>query len=102
MAPPAKFYAFHQKMFSSRGVVDGERALAGAKELGFEREKILAIANSDETTEAMKAHVRLGDSLQMQATPSFVIQDVAIIGYPGRPGMEKIVQAVRKCGKAAC
>ena len=102
LATPAKFYQFHQKMFSGRGVVDGERALAGAKELGFEREKILAIANSEETTEAMKAHVRLGDTLQMQATPSFVIQDVAIIGYPGRPGMEKIVQAVRKCGKAAC
>jgi hypothetical protein len=30
------------------------------------------------------------------------VQDVAIIGYPGRPGLEKIVRAVRQCGKAAC
>jgi protein-disulfide isomerase len=102
MASPLKFYLFHQKMFSGRGVVDGERALAGAKELGFAREKVLAVANDEAITDAMKAHVQLGDALQMQATPSFVVQDVAIIGYPGRPGLEKIVRAVRQCGKAAC
>jgi protein-disulfide isomerase len=102
LATPAKFYQFHQKMFSGRGVVDGERALAGAKEIGLDLAKVLAIANAEETTEAMKAHVHLGDTLQMQATPSLVVQDVAIIGYPGRAAMEKIVRAVRQCGKAQC
>ena len=50
----------------------------------------------------MKAHVKVGDALEMQATPSFVIQDVAIIGYPGRDAIEKIVKSVRACGKAQC
>jgi protein-disulfide isomerase len=89
-------------MFSGRGVVDGERALAAAKELGFEREKVIAAANAEAITDAMKAHVRLGDTLQAQATPSFVVRDVAIVGYPGRAAMEKIVKAVRTCGKAEC
>jgi protein-disulfide isomerase len=102
MATPQQFYSFHQKMFSGRGVVDGERALAGAKELGFEREEMIEAANAETITDAMKAHVRLGDQLEMQATPSLVVQDVAIVGYPGRAAMEKIVQAVRKCQKAAC
>jgi protein-disulfide isomerase len=102
MASPLKFYLFHQKMFSGRGVVDGERALAAAKELGFEREKVIAAANAEAITDAMKAHVRLGDTLQAQATPSFVVRDIAIIGYPGRAAMEKIVKAVRTCGKAEC
>ena len=102
LASPVKFYLFHQKIFSGRGVVDGERALNVAKELGFEREKLIAAANAEEITDAMKAHVHLGDTLQMQVTPAFVVQDVAIIGYPGRAGMAKIIQAVRKCGKAQC
>jgi protein-disulfide isomerase len=102
MASPLKFSLFHQKAFSGRGVVDGERALAIAQELGFAREKILEVANTDAITEAMKAHVRLGDVLQAQATPSLVVGDVAIIGYPGRASLEKIVASVRKCGKAAC
>jgi protein-disulfide isomerase len=102
VASPVKFSMFHQKVFSGRGVVDGARALAIAKELGFDQEKILKEADTDTVTEAIKAHVRLGDVLQAQATPSFVIGDVAIIGHPGRASLEKVVAAVRKCGKAAC
>jgi protein-disulfide isomerase len=102
LASPLKFYLFHQKMFSGRGVVDGERALAGAQELGFTREKILALANDESITDAMKAHVAVGDKYDMQATPSLVIRDVAIVGYPGRAALEKIIAAVRKCGKAEC
>lgn len=102
LATPAQFAQFHQKMFSGRGVVDGERALAGAKELGLDLQKLLALANAEEITEAMKAHVRLGDALKMQATPSLVVQDVAIVGYPGRAAMEKIVASVRQCRRAAC
>ena len=97
-----KFYQFHQKMFSGRGVNDDERALAAAQELGFSREKIIEIANTEAITDAMKAHVAVGDKYDMQATPSLVIRDVAIIGYPGRPSLEKIIAAVRKCGKAEC
>jgi protein-disulfide isomerase len=102
LASPLKFYLFHQKMFSGRGVVDGARALAGAQELGFTREKLLQIADTEAITDAMKAHVAIGDKYDMQATPSLVIRDVAIVGYPGRAALEKIIAAVRKCRKAAC
>ncbi|HMK79690.1 MAG TPA: thioredoxin domain-containing protein [Xanthobacteraceae bacterium] len=102
LASPLKFYLFHQKMFSARGVNDGERALAVAQELGLARDKVLALANAESVTDAMKAHVALGDEYDMQATPSLIVQDVAIIGYPGREALEKIVAAVRRCGKAAC
>lgn len=102
LASPKQFYAFHQKIFAGRGVVDGERALAVAQEVGFRREKILETANSESITDAMKAHVKIGDQLQMQATPSFVVHDVAVIGYPGRAAMENIIRSVRSCRKAAC
>ena len=102
LASPLKFYLFHQKMFSGRGVVDGERALAAAQELGFGREKVLELANAEAITDAMKAHVAIGDKYEMQATPSFVIQDVAVVGHPGREALEQIIRSVRKCGKAEC
>jgi len=102
IASPLKFYLFHQKMFSGRGVNDGERALSAAEGLGFAREKLIALANADSITDAMKAHVAVGDKYNMQVTPSLVIGDVAIIGYPGLASLEKIVAALRKCGKAAC
>jgi protein-disulfide isomerase len=50
----------------------------------------------------MKAHVGAGDALDLQATPSFVVGDIAIVGYPGRAELEKAVKSARACGKAAC
>lgn len=102
LASPEKFYQFHQKILSGRGTVDGERALTVAQGLGFTREKVLEVANGDAITEAMKTHVRLGDQMDAQATPTLIVADVAIVGYPGRAAMEKIVRAVRACGRAHC
>ncbi len=56
-------------------------------------------ANSEEVTAAMKSHVKLADALGLFATPSFVIKDVAINGYPGRKAMEGIIQSLRRCNK---
>jgi protein-disulfide isomerase len=99
---PQQFYTFHQKIFSGRGVVDGERALAVAAELGIDAAKLTKAANDDSIVAAMKAHVGAGDALDLQATPSFIVGDVAIVGYPGRAELEKAVKSARACGKAAC
>ena len=102
MVTPQQFYVFHQKIFGGRGVVDGERALAVAAELGLDPAKLTKAANDDSIVVAMKAHVGAGDALDLQATPSFVIGDIAIVGYPGRAELEKAVRSARACGKAAC
>jgi protein-disulfide isomerase len=50
----------------------------------------------------MKAHVRLGDALAIQATPGFVIKGVVIVGYPGPEAMADIIQSVQRCGAVVC
>ena len=99
---PAQFYEFHHKIFSQRGVTDGQRALDVARGLGFDARGLTRLGDSDEITEIMKAHVALGDSLGLAATPSFVIDGVAILGYPGRDELQKIVDAARTCRKVTC
>jgi protein-disulfide isomerase len=64
--------------------------------------KLTKAANDDSIVVAMKAHVGAGDALDLQATPSFVVGDIAIVGYPGSAELEKAVKSVRACGKAAC
>jgi protein-disulfide isomerase len=102
MVTPQQFYTFHQKIFAGRGVVDGERALAVAAELGIDPVRLTKAANDDAIVAAMKAHVGAGDALDLAATPSFVVGDIAIVGYPGRAELEKAVKSARACGKAAC
>ena len=96
------FYAFHRKVYEGRGVIDGDRALAVANELKIDQKKLLAAANDDSVTEIMKAHVRLGNALNLAATPSYVIKDVAIVGHPGGESLRAVIAAVRKCGQVVC
>lgn len=97
-----QFRAFHNRIYTGRGTVEGKRALAVAKELGFAPERITKAADADDITDIMLAHVRLGDALGLQATPSFVIKGIAVLGYPGRNALEAIVTSVRRCDKIAC
>jgi len=97
-----QFYAFHRRMFARRGTNDGARALDVAQSLGLDKRRLLALADSDEITETMKTLVRLGTALGLQATPSFVVGNAAILGYPGPRSLAAIVTAAATCGKVIC
>ena len=86
----------------SGAALDGVRALAAARELGLDAGALAKAANSDEVTAAMKSHVQLADALGLFATPSFVVKDVAINGYPGRKAMEGIIRSLRRCNNVVC
>jgi len=102
LGSPDRFYDFHRKIYSQHGTTDGPRALAIARDLGFDETALAAVAQSEETTHTMKELVRLGGSLGLAATPSFIVGNVAILGYPGRYRLQSIVDAASTCGKVAC
>jgi protein-disulfide isomerase len=102
LGTPRQFYDFHRKIYAQRGVTDGTRALAIANGFGFDEKILAALGDSDEVTEIMKAHLRLGNSLGLAATPAFIVGNVAILGYPGRYRLQAIVDAAGACGKVVC
>ncbi|MGH6715474.1 MAG: DsbA family protein [Bradyrhizobium sp.] len=102
LGSPKQFYEFHRAIYAQRGTTDGTRALDVARKLGLDEAALTKLGNSDEITKIMKAHVALGHALGLAGTPSFVIDGVAIVGYPGRDGLQKIVDASRSCGKVYC
>jgi protein-disulfide isomerase len=97
-----QFYDFHRKIYAQRGTVDGDRALAVARSLGFDQKALLNAGNGEDITAIMKNHLSVGDSLGLDATPSFVIDGVAILGYPGRDRLQAIIDAASVCGKVVC
>jgi protein-disulfide isomerase len=102
LAPVQTFYKFHRMLDVTRGVVDGNRALAAAKAVGLNIAKVLKVANEDKLANIMTRHARLGDALGLQVTPGFVIKGVAIVGYPGPKALAGIVQSVQRCGAVVC
>ncbi len=101
-ATPQQFHDFHRRMFAERGGMDGARALALASRMGFDAKQLTEAANRTEVTEAMKRNYRLGSALGLTATPSFIVKDVAIVGYPGAKAMRGVVESIHRCDKPAC
>jgi len=101
LAPPQKFHEFHRALMASRGTVAAARAFAAAEAAGLDRAKVEEIANANHS-QTMIAHVKLGDALGIMATPGFVIKGVAIVGYPGRKSLDRVIASVKRCGEVVC
>jgi protein-disulfide isomerase len=102
LGTPRQFLEFHRKIYAGRGVIDGDRALAVAQAMGFDRQKIIDAANGQNVTTTMTAHARLGTTLKLMATPAYIVAGVAILGHPGLEALRKIVASVRRCKAAVC
>lgn len=102
LATPQQFYAYHHKIYAQRGTITGLRAFQLARESGFDGRAIDAISDSDDVAQTIKAHLALGKSLGISATPGFIVGGVAVLGYPGRHALQGVIDAVRSCGKVVC
>ena len=70
---PERAGAFHRALMALRGRLDGERALGQAEQLGADRAALAAAADSSEVRRQVDEVLRIGRSLGIDATPSFVL-----------------------------
>jgi protein-disulfide isomerase len=102
LGTPKQFLEFHRKIYAGRGTIDGDRALAVAQAMGFDRQRIIDAANAQRVTATMTAHAKLGTTLKLMATPAYVVSGAAILGHPGLEPLRKIVASVRRCKAVVC
>ena len=102
LATPQQAYKFHRTVYEGRGVVEDSRAFAAAQAIGLDVVEVRAKASDEAFAKIMTEHLRLGDALGIKATPGLVIGGVAIVGYPGKAALAKVIGAVEKCGKVVC
>jgi protein-disulfide isomerase len=96
------YLGLHEKLFQMRGRVDAARSVALALELGAERNKLINDADSDRVTDALTKASKLGDSLGLVATPSFVAGREGVVGYLDLPQKRKALANFRKCEALGC
>jgi protein-disulfide isomerase len=102
MVTPQRWLEFRKKVYAGRGMIDGARALAVTQEMRLDQRRVVEIANAQRVTDTMKEHAQLGSALKMVATPSYVIQGVAILGHPGLEPLRAAVKSVRACKAVVC
>jgi len=97
-----KFFEFHQKLLTTHGPVGREQALAVAKELGLDMDKLQKDMKDPSIHAGIEDIMKLADSLALTGTPSYVVGDEAVVGAVGMAELKTKVDSVGKCGKTVC
>jgi len=97
-----KYVEFHRRLLGGRGEANKERALAAAKDTGFDLAQIEKDMKSSEVDETLKESAKLAQDLGVNGTPTFVVADELIMGALGYDALKSKIDSARKCGKATC
>lgn len=91
-----KYIEFHQKLLGGRGPADKARALAVAKDVGFDMTRIEKDMNSDEVKDTIDEDMKLADELGVSGTPSYVVGDQVVVGAVGLDELREKIKDLRK------
>lgn len=96
-----KFFEFHQKLLMGRGQADKARALAAAKETGFDVARIEKDMSGEEVRQSIEESFKLAEALGLNGTPSYVIGEDVVVGAVGHATLREKINGAR-CGKPMC
>jgi protein-disulfide isomerase len=91
-----KYIDFHQKLLGGRGPADKARALAVAKDVGFDMTRLEKDMNSDEVKTTIDEDMKLADALGVNGTPSYVVGNELIVGAVGLDELKEKIAADNK------
>ena len=78
-----KFFDFHQKLLLSHGPIGRDQALAVAKDMGLDMDKLQKDAKDPAIRAGLEDVMKVADPLNLTGTPSYVVGDEAVVGAVG-------------------
>ena len=100
--PGDRFWQFHNKLLGMHGPIGKAEALAVARELGLDMDRLAKDMESPDVATGMHEVMGMADSLQINGTPSFVIGQEVVVGAVGYDQLKEKIDAVHKCGRSVC
>ena len=91
-----KYFDFHQKLLMGRGQADRTRALAVARESGFDMARMEKDLQSPEVKASLEEVMQLAEALGINGTPSYVVGSSVTAGAVGVAALRQQVDAARK------
>lgn len=99
---PGQYLDFHKRLYAGRGLIDGPRVLAAATEFGLDKDKLAAVSNTEATLDMLRENANFGTEAKLGVTPAYVVGGVVILGHPGLKPLQRVIAAMRACGKVVC
>ncbi len=90
-----KYFEFHSAMMNHPGQHDTETLKKLSKEAGLDVEKLEKDKASPEIEEEIKKHLEIAESIGVQGTPGFLINDQIFRGYIPYDAMQETIKDIR-------
>jgi protein-disulfide isomerase len=90
-----KYLDFHVKLLGGRGQADKARALAAAKEAGFDVARIEKDMKSPEVAATIDENMKLAETLGINGTPTYVVGENVVPGAIGLANLRKQIETAR-------
>jgi len=100
--PGDKFWAFHTRLLAMHGPIGKAEALAVARDLGLDMDKLSKDMEGHEVETGLREVMGMADSLQINGTPSFVVGQEVVVGAVGYDELKGKLDSVHKCGHSVC
>ena len=100
--PGDKFWAFHTKLLAAHGPIGKTEALAVARDLGLDMDKLAKDMQGPDVKAGLDEVMQLADALQINGTPTFIVGQDVVVGAVGYDQLKDKVDSVHKCGHATC
>jgi protein-disulfide isomerase len=97
-----KFWQYHQKLLGMHGPIGKPEALAVAKDLGVDMDRLERDMANPDIRDGIEETLRTADALQINGTPSFVVGQEVVVGAVGYDELKDKIDSVHKCGRAVC
>ena len=91
-----KYLDFHQRLLGGHGPADKARALAAAKDAGFDMARLEKDLASDEVRETLRENMKVADAIGLNGTPSYIIGSDVVVGAQGFDVLKEKVDAARR------
>ena len=88
-----KYWEYHLALMAHEGRIDEGVADQIAEATGLDLKKLKADMGADEVNQVIARNMQLADSLKIQGTPAFIIDETVI---PGAVGFEALAAAVKQ------
>jgi uncharacterized protein len=90
-----KYLEFHQKLLGGHGEANAERALAVAKDVGLDVDRLKRDMASPEAKATIDENLKLGETIGITGTPTYVVGSEVVIGAVGLDELAKKLAAAR-------
>ncbi|WP_193335718.1 DsbA family protein [Devosia beringensis] len=96
------YWSFHEALFSSRGKVDKDVALAAAADLGLSQVNLELDMGSAAVAETIQTSYEIAKALNITGTPTYIIGNEIIPGAIGINELRTRIANMRACGQTQC